>query len=103
MDLATLLGLIGATAVVFIAVSLGSSTEVFINIPSLVIVVGGTLTVVMMKFSLKQSLGALKVALRAFVVKIDEPQNVIKQVVQLAVVAQKEGLLALDNQEVDDE
>ena len=53
MDLATLLGLIGATAVVFIAVSLGSSTEVFINIPSLVIVVGGTLTVVMMKFSLK--------------------------------------------------
>lgn len=103
MDLATLLGLIGSLAVVVIAVSLGSSTEVFINIPSLVIVVGGTLTIVMMKFSLKQSLGALKIALRAFVVKIDEPENVIKQIIQLAVVAQKEGLLALDNQEVDDD
>ena len=61
MDLATLIGLIGSLAVVVVAVSLGNSTEVFINIPSLIIVVGGTFTIVMMKFSLKQSLGAVKV------------------------------------------
>ena len=103
MDLATLIGLIGSLAVVVLAVSQGSSPDTFINTPSLLIVVGGTLTVVMMKFSLKQLMGAAKVAVRAFTLQLDEPEDVIEKVIHLATVAQKEGLLALDNQEIDDE
>ena len=54
MDLATLLGLVGAIGIVTAAILSGGSALVFFNIPSLLIVLGGTCAVVMIKFSLQQ-------------------------------------------------
>ena len=56
--------------------------------------------VVMMKFNISQFFGAFKVALRAFTCKIDKPQEVITQVVELATIARKEGMLALESHEI---
>ena len=42
MDLATLIGLLGAAVLVSLAVILGSSPDVFLNPTGLVLVVGGT-------------------------------------------------------------
>ena len=47
MDLATLIGLAGATLLIASAVILGVSPAVFINPASLLIVVGGTMFVVL--------------------------------------------------------
>ena len=58
MDLATLIGLAGATLLIASAVILGVSPAVFINPASLLIVVGGTMFVVLAKFSVSQFLGA---------------------------------------------
>ena len=52
MDLATLLGLVGAIGIVLAAMMFGGSALVFVNIPSLLIVLGGTFMVVMIKFSM---------------------------------------------------
>ena len=41
MDLATLIGLVGALVVIGAAIVLGASSEVFFNVPSLLIVVVG--------------------------------------------------------------
>ena len=41
MDLATLIGLIGALIVITIAILLGGDFGTFVNIPSIVVVVGG--------------------------------------------------------------
>ena len=95
MDLATLLGLVGAMAIVMVAILSGGSALVFFNLPSILIVLGGTFMVVMIKFSLKQFFGAFKVALRAFFAKTDKPEDIIAQVVELANIARKEGTLAL--------
>lgn len=103
MDLATLLGLVGAIGVVLAAILTGGSALVFFNIPSILIVVGGTFMVVMMKFSLKQFFGAFGVALRAFIFKLDSPEDIIEQVVRLSNVARKEGMLALENEEIANE
>lgn len=100
MDLATLLGFIGAFGVVLAAMFFGGSVLTFVNIPSIFIVLGGTFLVVLIKFSLAQFLGAFKVALRAFVYKVDKPEELIPQIVELANVARKEGVLALENQEI---
>ena len=51
MDLATLVGIVGAFAIVITAMLLGGSGGMFINVPSLLIVLVGTLFVVLMKFS----------------------------------------------------
>ena len=73
------------------------------NIPSILIVLGGTALVVMMKFTLGQFFGAFKVAARAFMFKLDEPEELITKVVELATIARKEGMLALENAEINNE
>tara|TARA_R110002073_G_scaffold38653_2_gene110686 strand:+ start:3934 stop:4698 length:765 start_codon:yes stop_codon:yes gene_type:complete len=103
MDLATLLGLVGAMGVVMAAIITGGSPIIFMNVPSILIVLGGTALVVMMKFTLGQFFGAFKVAARAFMFKLDEPEDLIATVVELATIARKEGMLALENAEINNE
>ena len=100
MDLATLIGLLGSFGIVVAAMVLGGSALIFINVPSLLIVVLGTFMVVLMKFSMGQFLGAVKVAMKAFIFKLDNLDELIPKVVELADVARKGGLLALEGQEV---
>ena len=100
MDLATLIGLLGSFGIVVAAMVLGGSALVFVNVPSLLIVVLGTFMVVLMKFSMAQFIGAIKVAMKAFIFKLDKLEELIPKVVELADVARKGGLLALEGQDV---
>ncbi|KAB7622629.1 flagellar motor protein PomA [Alkalilimnicola sp. S0819] len=101
MDLATLIGLIGAISVIVGAIVVGGSAGTFFNVPSLLIVVGGTVTSTLIKFPVAQFVTAFKTAGRAFSYKSDDPRQLIATTVELAQVARKEGLLALESYEVD--
>ncbi len=101
MDLATIVGIIGAFAIVIAAMFFGGDIGLFVNIPSILIVVGGTIFAVMTKFSLKLYLSAFKVAGQAFSVKLDDPADLVKTCVEMAVAARKGGLLSLESIEVD--
>ena len=103
MDLATLIGLLGALGIVGAAIVLGGDPIMFVNVPSILLVVGGTICVVMMKFGLAQFLGALKVAAKAFIFKLDQPANLIEKIVELADLARKGGLLSLEDQKVENQ
>ncbi len=100
MDLATLVGLVGAFGVVIGSMMLGGSAEMFLNLPSLLIVLVGSLFVVLMKFSLAQFINALRVAVKAFSFNLAKPEHIIDEVVQLADAARKGGLLSLEGREV---
>jgi len=100
VDFATLIGLAGAIILIASAVILGVSPLVFINPASLLIVVGGTLLVVLAKFSIAQFFGAFKAAARAFKFKLPETQASIEELVEIANVARKEGVLGLEGREV---
>ncbi|MCW8955994.1 MAG: flagellar motor protein PomA [Gammaproteobacteria bacterium] len=101
MDLATLLGLIIAFGFIFGAIASGGSVILFVNTPSLLIVVGGSVAVVLMQFTLSQFFGAFKVAMKAFFHKSVNAQQLIEQAVVLANVARKEGMMALESQEIE--
>lgn len=103
MDLATLIGMVGAILTVGVAIGMGGVPSAFVNAPSLVIVVVGTLLVTLMKFSLGQFLSAARVALKAFIFKVPEPSVLIDKSVELANEARSNGLLALEEAEVPDE
>lgn len=103
MDLATLIGLVGACLVVATAIVLGGSVTAFIDTPSLVLVIGGTLLVTLMKFSFKQFLNATKVAIKAFIYRVPDPEVLIDKSVELANRARSNGLLALEEADVPDE
>lgn len=100
MDLATLVGVLGAFGLVVASMLMSGELGMFINAPSLVIVVGGSIFAVMMKFSLGQYLGAMKVAGKSFMFKLADPSELIDEIVELADAARKGGLLSLEGKEV---
>ncbi len=100
MDLATLIGMIGSMAIIVTAMLLSGSLGMFVDVPSVLIVVVGSVFVVMMKFGLGQFLGAGKVAGKAFMFKLPDPAETIDEIVGLADEARKGGLLALEGKDV---
>ena len=103
MDLATLIGLIGAFGIVMTSIVLGGSAGTFVNTPSLLVVIGGTILVTMMKFSLGKFLSAASIAVKAFLHKPTTPEELIENAVDLAKTARQGGLLALEDAEVSDD
>jgi len=100
VDLATLIGLIGAFAFVIMAMLLGGTLEMFVDVTSILIVFGGTIFVVMMKYNMGQFFGAIKIAMKAFMFKIDSPDLLIEKIVEMADAARKGGFLALEEAEI---
>lgn len=100
MDLATLIGLLGSFGFVIMAMLLGGSLSMFVDIPSILIVFGGSPFVAMMKFNLGQFFGAAKIAIKAFMFKLDKPEDLIEKAVSMADAARKGGFLALEEAEV---
>lgn len=103
MDIATLLGLIGAMVVVGVTVALSGSPVMFINPSAIVIVVIGTLMVTLAQFSLRQFLSATKIAAQAFALRRESPEELIQKSVELAGIARKGGILALEQAEIPNE
>lgn len=100
MDLATLIGLVGTFGIIIAAIIVGGSALVFMNVPSLLIVGIGTMFVTLMKFPLGHTLGAMGVAMKAFLHKPESPDDLIREGVELANVARKEGILGLEGKEI---
>lgn len=100
MDLATLIGILGAFGIVAAAMVLGGSAGLFINIPSLLIVLLGSIFVVLMKFNIGQTFSSLATAGKAFMFKLEKPEEIIEKAVELAEAARKGGLLSLEGLEI---
>src|SRR5690606_22097749 len=97
------IGIVGALAIVIMAMILGGDISMFVNVPSILIVIVGSMFAVMVKFELGQFLVAVKVAAKAFSFKISKPEKIIEEVVEMAGMARKGGLLSLEGREVSDE
>lgn len=102
MDLATLLGILGAFGIIGGAMTMSGGIGIFVDLPSVLIVLVGTFFVVLMKFNLAQFLGCFKIAGKAFMFKLVDPVELIDEVVELADDARKNGLLSLEEKEVSD-
>ncbi|WP_045221685.1 motility protein A [Desulfonatronum thioautotrophicum] len=102
MDIGTLLGLICGILFVFIAIMLGGDFMGFINAPSALIVIGGTVSVIFIMFPMGVVLGSFKVALKAFFSKSPDPKLVVDEVVALANLARKESLVSLERATISD-
>ena len=103
MDLATLIGVVGTIGCIIAAILMGGEMGMFVNGPSIMIVIAGSITVVLMKFPLATMLGAFGVAGKAFIHKASQPSEIIEQSIELATVARKDGLLGLESVEVENE
>ncbi|MGH1484888.1 MAG: flagellar motor protein PomA [Cellvibrionaceae bacterium] len=100
MDLATLIGILGALALIVITMMMSGDITMFVNAPSLVIVFGGTFCAVMSQYNLSEYLGFAKIAGKGFKNSSIDVAELIDEIVALADEARKGGLLSLEGKEV---
>lgn len=100
MDIATLVGLLGGFGIIIGAIASGGDVMLFVNVPSVLIVVGGTFMITLMQVSLGDFLGSFSIGMKAFFYETDDPKKLIESAVEMADIARKNGLLALEGQEI---
>ena len=108
MDIASLVGLIlGAVMVVFgILSSGGNIVEDFMDLPSVIITIGGSLAGTLASHKLADFIGGLKrIGLAMKEPSVGDASEVISNIINLSNISRKEGLLALEEatHDMDDE
>ncbi len=105
MDIATILGIFSAFGLVILAIASGGGISLFVNVPSLMIVVGGTVGATMINYPLREVLGSMKVVKNVFFAKKYNTDEISGKFVEFASKARREGILALEPfvQEVENE
>lgn len=103
MDLGSIIGIVAAFVVVVIAILLGGNITQFIDIPSVLIVVGGGLAATLVRFPLAGIGSAFVVGSKvAFTHKKTNPRDLIEEITRLADTVRKSGPLGLESVEVSD-
>lgn len=104
MDIATILGIVFGIGVVLAAIFVGGDFVLFVDIPSMLIVVGGAMAATIIRYPITGILSALVLGGKvAFTHKKIEPRALIEEIANLADLVRKNGPLGLENAEVDDE
>ena len=105
MDIASILGILSAFGLVGLAIVFQGDFSIFLNLNSLLIVVGGTLGATLINYPIKDIIRVFRVVKNAFVSKEIDYLNLIPQMVRYSKLARKDGLLALDKvvSEIDDQ
>lgn len=105
MDIATVVGIIAGFGLILISIILGGSLDAFINVPAMVIVVGGTISATLINFPLSDVIGVFGTTRNAFFHKEVNPQGLIQKLTEFATIARREGILALESHasQADDE
>ncbi len=96
MDIATIVGFV--LGILFIGVSMMQVGPLswFYSASSIMIVLGGTIAATMINYPLNKFLNAFKTIKYIVQVKQLAPAEIIQKVIELANIARKEGLLALE-------
>lgn len=96
MDLATFIGLILGYTLLLTALYIGPGLAVYVDLPSFLIVVGGVIGIILMNFPLNRVFNVLNIVFKTFFIKEEDPFATIKQLVNFAVKARRDGILALE-------
>ncbi|RIV24238.1 flagellar motor protein [Alicyclobacillaceae bacterium I2511] len=97
MDLATMGGVVLAVVALLLGFTLdGGSMAALANLAAFILVIGGTLGATLTSVSFFQFIKAFKALRVALVHRSPEPLAVVENLVALAAVARREGLLALE-------
>ncbi len=97
MDISSVVGFIIAVVLIVGSIAMGTAPfTAFIDIPSILVVIGGSLGATLICFPLKNMLSAPMVAKKVFLNKSEHIPDLIEQLVSLAETARRDGLLALE-------
>ncbi len=100
VDLATLIGIVGAIGLLVMAMVLSGDIMMFADTQSIIIVFGGSIFIALANYNLNQFFGMGKIIAKAFMFKLEKPEELIEKAVDMADAARKGGFLALEEAEI---
>lgn len=105
MDIATVIGIVAGFGLIFLSIIIGGPIGIFINIPSIVVVGGGTIASTLINYPLTEVLSIAGPLRNAFFSAERDPKKLIEKIIEFATIARREGILALEShvESADDE
>ncbi len=96
MDIATVAGVILGAALVGTAIVLGGSPAAYVDPASMLIVLGGASAATLASYPLARYMRIPQVCMKAIFAKKQDPVQLVEQLVELAEIARRDGILALE-------
>ena len=101
MDIATVIGLVAAVGLIGWAMDNAAGINAFIDVTSIAIVLGGSMLVLLMRSRLNDFIAMWsKVIMKTIFIGVDKPAELIEQIIEMANIARKDGLIALEGQDI---
>jgi len=96
MDLGTVIGIVLIIVLLAGAMTMGVGVGAYIDVPSVLIVVGGSIGALMISFKPSQMKQFTKIFMKAIKPGEEDVSELIKKLVEFATKARKDGILALE-------
>ncbi|MFH1137655.1 MAG: MotA/TolQ/ExbB proton channel family protein [Pseudomonadota bacterium] len=102
MDIASIIGVVSGIVLVVASILMNASIMNFLDIPSIMIVIGGTIASTFNSFPMGKVILALKISLRVFFGHRVDYISTLQEMLKISTLARKEGPLALEKYKSDD-
>ncbi len=102
MDLATVVGIILGFGLIAMAILLGGHPALFLDVQGVLIVFGGTVATTLIRFPMQRVFKMMNVVKNAFSHRAVSPDEIIVELITMARISRKEGVLALETYETSD-
>jgi len=102
MDLGTIIGLVGGSILVIIVMLLSGGVMMYWDLTSIVCVLGGAIFATMIRWPLGTFINGMIGLTGVFFDRTGDPNKLVDDIVELADVARKQSILALEKVEIED-
>ena len=102
MDIATVIGLVLALGAIVGSIAAGGSFGVFIDVPSIIVVIVGVVGVTFIKWPMEIVVSVVKISLKTIIMTPCDPKEAISEIGELAEKARRESVFALESVPIDD-
>ena len=97
VDIATIIGIVVSFGLMIWAILMGGPLSLFIDVPSIAIVFGGTAGVALISFPLADVLGTIAIFKKTVLIREADTNALIAQMMEFATKARKGGILSLQD------
>ncbi len=101
MDIATVIGFVASMGLIIWSMDNAASLGAFNDPVSYAIVFGGSIMVLLMRSKLADFINMWsKTIMKTIFAGVDKPADLIEQIIEMANIARKDGLIALEGQDI---
>ena len=102
MDIGTLIGVIGGSVLVLLAILLKADFSSFFDLTGVIVVFGGTIAATLNSYPMQSVINAFKTSIKIFFSHRIDYIAILKEMIKLASIARKNGAVALEQYKTND-